>query len=234
MIRSLGRLTPDNFDHIAAKPLSAAPPTVPTPATIGTLWFPEFDTPKQTADGSWHLPFVKEIKSPARGGHCTCLAAMGQVKLLQAAWQTFYNQGQEGACEGFGHAHAQTLIHGVTYDALLLYDEARKMDGTYPEGEGTTNHSVVRVLEADGIRPQKALVAERNAQADGPAEKLATVHRWTQDTQEVLTALGRPGAWAVPLLNSWGTDYPQVVWLPSETLDFLLREAGEADVVTDL
>ena len=37
---------------------------------------------------------------------------------------------------------------------------------------------------------------------------------------------------AVKLVNSWGADYPNV-WLPYETLDRLLRENGEACLVTD-
>jgi hypothetical protein len=37
---------------------------------------------------------------------------------------------------------------------------------------------------------------------------------------------------AFRLVNSWGRDYP-LVWLPYETMGFLLDQAGEAAVVTD-
>ncbi len=232
-MRALGRNIPDNWDHITAKPLEGIELVKPTPVPIGVNWYTSFDEPVQLHDGSWHLPDAsRENLGTVRGGHCFCLVQMGGVKLLNRPWQVFYNQGQEGACEGFGHAKAQTLEKGVTFDPWFLYDQARMIEGTYPEGEGATNHGVVRVLEGQGAPEQlNEHVATRGA-PDGPAAKVAAV-RWTISVDEVLRALGRPNAHAVPFSNSWGTEYPMVVWMPVPTLDRLLKEEGEADCVTD-
>lgn len=232
-MKPLGRLKPANWDHMRAMPLSEVTLAAPTPVVIGTNWYTGFDTPRQLHDGSWHLPDAsREDIGTVRGGHCTCLVPMGGVQLITPAWWRFYNQGQEGACEGFGHAKAQTIEKGVTFDPWYLYDQARELDGTYPNGEGTTNLSICKVLEAKGAPEQTdEEVATRGAQ-DGTAVQVAAV-RWTIDVDEVLSALGRPNAHAVPLSNSWGEDYPIVVWMPVPTLDRLLKEEGEADVVTD-
>jgi hypothetical protein len=56
---------------------------------------------------------------------------------------------------------------------------------------------------------------------------------WATTAEEVCSALGRPNAQAVPLLNSWGEAYPETVWLPVDTLERLLQEEGEADIVTE-
>ena len=162
---TLGRLVPPDWDHLAAKPLSAAPPTIPKPVALGVSWYTSFDTPQQRRDGSWHVPDAsRERLGKVRGGHCFCLAQMGGVKALELnpGWWTFYNQGPEGACEGFGHGKAQTLEKAVTVDPWFLYDEARRLAGTYPDGEGTTNRTLVKVLETKGAPTQVGPeVAER-------------------------------------------------------------------------
>jgi hypothetical protein len=233
MLGALGRHKPDNWDHLATKPLGAAMPGRPMPVAIGVNWYTSFDNPVQLHDGSWHLPNTTyQDLGTVRGGHCVCLAQMGGVKLLNDAWWRFYNQGQEGACEGFGHAKAQTLEKGVTFDPWFLYDEARRLEGTFPVGEGTTNRAVVRVLEADGAPEQRGPQVATRGAPDGPRARVAAM-RWTISVEEVLAALGRPNAHAVPMSNSWGEDYPLVVWMPVPTLDRLLQEEGEADCVTD-
>jgi hypothetical protein len=232
MSRPLGRLTPPDFEHVAKYPLSAIEMTTFKPVTIGTNWYTSFDTPRQLSDGSWHLPdSSKESLGSIRGGHATALVQMGMVKLLQRAWQIFYNQGPEGACEGFSHAYAQTLEKGVTFDPWFLYDQARKLEGTFPSGEGTTNRSVCSVLQKLGVPTQVRELATRGA-VDGATQHIAT-YRWATTAEEVCNALGRPNANAVPLLSPWGLGYPQPVWLPVATLERLLHEDGEADIVTD-
>jgi|HubBroStandDraft_6_1064221.scaffolds.fasta_scaffold03612_3 hypothetical protein len=236
----LGRNTPSNFDHVTAAPISelAAAP-VDVPVSIGTNWYTSFDAPTQVSDGSWHLPDAKSNLGTVRGGHCTVLAPMGYFKYasptIRASLWRWYNQGQEGACEGFGHAHAQSILRaGACFDAFWLYDQARKREGTYPSGEGTTNRAVCEVLEQIGLRQSTAPVAEREVD-DGPVETSLGISAvaWATTAEEVCNALGRPNAQAVPLLNSWGEDYPETVWLPVDTLDRLLQEEGEADVVTE-
>jgi hypothetical protein len=38
---------------------------------------------------------------------------------------------------------------------------------------------------------------------------------------------------AVPVLNSWGPDYPHRVWMPDDVLDVLMKQEGEAAIPTD-
>jgi hypothetical protein len=237
MANPLGRLTPENFDHVTAKPLSEVTLVTARPVCIGINWYTAFDSPVQLADGSWHLPdSAKANLGTVRGGHCVCLVpSAGGVASVVAHpfWQTFYNQGQEGACEGFAHAKAQTLEKGVTFDPWFLYDEARKLEGSFPDGEGTTNRSVCTVLERQGAPEQVGPTVATRGAKDSTIAKIATV-RWTQKVDEVLSALGRPNAFAVPVSNSWGIDYPAIVWLPVTTLARLLAEEGEADCCTDV
>jgi hypothetical protein len=233
MAGALGRIKPRNWDHLTANPLSEAPPSFPTPVTIGINWYTSFDAPVQLHDGSWHLRNAnRENLGTIRGGHCVCIPQMGGVRSITVNWQEFYDQGQEGACEGFGHAKSQSLTKRTTFDPWFLYDEARVLEGTYPEGEGTTNHSVARVLAAKGAPEQVGQRVATRGAPDGPVEKIQAV-RWTINVEEVLKALARPNAYAVPISNSWGMDYPRVVWMPVSTLDRLLKEEGEADCVTD-
>jgi hypothetical protein len=242
MLGSLGRLTPTDWGHVERSPLSALTPAeqpVDIPVTIGTPWYTGFDTPTQLPDGSWHLPDTATGSlGTIRGGHCTVLAPMGYFRYaspgLRALLWRFYDQGQEGACEGFAHSHAQSILRGgATFDAFWLYDEARKLEGTYPGGEGTTNRAVCEVLENTGERAQEGEAVCTREAGDGAPVPAISVFRWATTAEEVCSALGRPNALAVPLLNSWGTEYPEVVWLPVDTLERLLREEGEADVVSE-
>jgi hypothetical protein len=39
---------------------------------------------------------------------------------------------------------------------------------------------------------------------------------------------------ALPILNSWGRDFPRKVWLPDDTAErIIFKEDGEAVVLTD-
>ncbi len=58
-------------------------------------------------------------------------------------------------------------------------------------------------------------------------------NRWARRVEDVLQALGTPERDYVTLLNSWGKEYPHLVRMPAEVLDRLLREDGEAGLVTD-
>lgn len=232
MLGALGHITPDNFDHVKGLGIESEL-VVPKPVAIGVNWYTSFDSPSQLRDGSYHLPDAsKQPLGSIRGGHCVCLVPMGGVKLLEQSlhWWRFYDQGPEGACEPFGHCKCVTLEKGFTVDPWPLYDEARKIEGTFPNGEGTTNTATVQAMQQNGVARQTAEVATRGLK-DGAVERIAGV-RWTKDVQEVLNALGRPGAAAVPVSNNWGEGYPLVVWLPVSTLERLLSEEGEADSTT--
>lgn len=237
----LGRIAPPDYDHVEKFALAALPPEeqpVHVPVSIGVNWHTSFDTPVLGSDGKYRLP--SSNLGTVRGGHCTCLepapdpSQPGQEQDTEQ-WWAFYNQGKEGACEGFGHSRALSILRRSTFDAFWLYDQARKLEGTYPEGEGTSNRAVCEVLRTIGIRTQAGTFASRSETEDGQAELAEGIaaYRWATTADEVLAALGRPGEEEIPLLNSWGTAYPKVVYLPAETLERLLKEGGEADVVTE-
>jgi hypothetical protein len=228
--RPLGRLTPAHYDHVEKYPLELAVETPKVqPVAPGFNWYTAFDNPTKGRDGKYYLPSKR--LGTIRGGHCVCLAP-DQGRDTEA-WHKFYDQGQEGACEGFGHARRFTLLFGETFDAFHLYDDARRIEATFPEGEGTTNDSICQALRKWGIHTQGGSVAHRAAGA-GSAHPLAVKsYRWAKTAGEILTVLGLTSGTAIPLLNSWGDDYPEVVYLPPETLERLMREGGECDVLTD-
>ena len=63
-----------------------------------------------------------------------------------------------------------------------------------------------------------------------------SVFRWAQSVDDVHAVLGNPRAdelGAVPILNSWGADYPARVWMPDDVFDRLMREDGEVAIPTD-
>jgi hypothetical protein len=242
---ALGRNVPPDFDHVAKYPLTALPVEARpkhVPVAIGVNWYDSFDTPIQEADGTVRLPDVAkgEQLGNIRGGHCFCLEpapdpALPNHELDIRAFYAFYDQGQEGACEGFGHARVLSLVYGRTFDAFWLYDDARRAEGSFPEGEGATNRGVLQALVKWGIHYQDGTHALRSAwQAKAPGRyPVVKAYRWATTAQDVLATLGVTNG-DPDLLNSWGPGgYPERVKMPAATLDRLLQEEGEADVITE-
>jgi hypothetical protein len=166
--------------------------------------------------------------------------------------QVFYNQGQEGACVGFGNTRAVTIHkaaptspasdnptgEGEFFDAFWLYDQARQLEGTYPSGEGSTVKAGAEVLLTKGHRLQTGQEVCTRGVGDAEPSLIDGIKaiRWATSLDEVLAALARPGAQAIPFENSWGLAYPSaetsVVWMPVSTFAQLLAEGGEAGVYT--
>jgi len=301
----LGCIIPKDKPHVLASPLSATPGGAPTdvPVVVGFNWYTSFDTPKEI-EGTFHLPDVAkgEDLGSIRGGHCFCFEPMYSVVLDRRPAQVFYNQGQEGACVGFGNSRAITIhkaahpmatptveqveagaraaffqddlgghikgkwtfdtipeggrenyremvraVLGAAlaagevefFDAFWLYDEARRLEGTYPSGEGASVKAGAEVLLEKGHRLQTGQqVCTRDAGDAAPSliDGIKTI-RWATTVEEVLAALARPGAQAIPFENSWGLAYPSaetsVVWMPVATFAQLLAEGGEAGVYVE-
>lgn len=246
----LGCIIPKDKPHLLASPLAATPGGAPTdvPVVVGFNWYDSFDTPKEI-DGTWHLPDVSKGESlgTIRGGHCFCFEPMGAVKLDRTASQVFYNQLNEPACVGFGNSRAVTIHKGLVtgtdepdlFDALWLYDAARQLEGTYPSGEGSTVKAGAEVLLTKGHRLQTRQEVCTRDTGDAEPSLIDGIKaiRWATTVEEVLAALARPGAQAIPFENSWGTAYPSadtsVVWMPVATFAQLLAEGGEAGVYTE-
>lgn len=239
--RPLGRLTPTTFDHVDTYPLSALPRSAQpthTPVVVGINWYTNFDTPlRNKHDGSWSIGAGN--LGTIRGGHCVCLEPAPNTDKRrdgdQLAWYHFYDQGQEGACVGFGSSRMLSLLNRVEYDAFWLYHQAQLRDGQSMPHEGTEVRYALDVLQTLGAVP-----AARHKVTPTPSPKLKpdptagiAAYRWATTVDDILNALGTPGADHVTILNSWGTAYPERVTLPTTVLARLLNESGEAAVVTD-
>jgi hypothetical protein len=123
-------------------------PAKPTPVVIGVNWYVEFDEPEKDAQG--HYWIARDAKlSKVRGGHCVCLKPRGTTD--PDAWWDFYNQGQEGACVGFGSSRMMSQLNRKTYDGFWLYHEAQKIDEWPGEDyDGTSVRAALDILRKVG------------------------------------------------------------------------------------
>lgn len=228
----LGRRPPTDWEHVDKYPLRALPKDErpkDVPSAIGINWYPEFDRPVKGKDGRWRVT-VPSRTSRVRGGHCICVKPPNLNDIY--GWWLFYDQGEEGACVGFGESRMMSLMNRKRYDARWLYKWAQDHDewtDTPPE-EGTSVRAGLDGLRTVGhVRFPRA---RGGWEPVDPAEGIAA-NRWATDIDDWLIALGRPGAEEVPFLNSWGKSYPHIVWMPVEAAERLMREDGEFPIITD-
>jgi len=198
---------------------------------LGIAWYSNFDRPTVGSDGCWWIG--RGDLGRVRGGHAVYLKP--QSLRDATGWWRFYNQGREGACVGFAASRAMTLLNRKRLDARWLWDRSKECDewsDTNPgDDNGTSVRAAMDVLRRVGHVPIYHGVARPVDAAEGIVE-----NRWAQSADEVLACLQSPlyaTLGAVPLLNSWGADYPRAVWLPLEVLDRLIREDGEATMLVD-
>jgi len=246
--KPLGRNERDTDEHLKAYPLRpedvdelVALPTNECVA-IGINWYTGSDEPHKGRDGLYR---IKMRHGELRGGHCLAIEAIGCPD-PERSW-AWYDQGVEGACEGFGHARVVSVKRGgALLDAFWLYDDAQRKEGSYePDGEsadlGATNRGACRALKAWGVHradheyPVGAVpeVIERVPWKEHVQGFGITAYRWARDMDSILKVLGFADANEVPLLNSWGKDgYPHRVYASVDDLDHLIfREDGEASVL---
>lgn len=230
-MNALGRRKPTDWQHVDAYPLRALALTPVAPVVLGIDWYTNFDRPMRT-DGTPYTPGARGLfwigrgsLGKVRGGHCICAKLYG----VGDGWWDFYDQGSEGACVGYGEARMMTLLNRVRYNAPWLYQRAQETDefADTPPAEGTSVRAGLEVLRTQGLaRPAVGSVARI---ADG-----VSAYRWATSWDEVRSTLGLPDSQdGVPLLNSWGRDYPHIVHLTDEAGATLLSQDGEAGVVTD-
>jgi len=224
----LGRRPPSDWQHVDRFPLTASTaPKKPTPVVIGVNWYVEFDKPEQDAQG--HYWIARDAKlSTVRGGHCVCLKPRGTTD--PDGWWDFYNQGQEGACVGFGSSRMMSQLNRKTYDGFWLYHEAKKVDEWPGEDyDGTSVRAALDILRKvghcvkDGTGPTAAAVLGEGIAAN----------RWARSVDDVLSVLGYDGLDFVDVLNSWGRGYPHLTRMPAKVLERLWKEDGEVGIVTD-
>jgi hypothetical protein len=243
--KGLGRRVPSDWNHVEKFPLSALPESAQPvgPVVLGINWYGDFDTPvKKGAD--WFIGLNAQSLGSVRGGHCVCLEPGRNGMKDTVANYRFYNQGHEGACVGFGSSRAMSLLNRQKYYARWLWDHAKMTDewpDTNPgDDNGTSVRAAMDILRLQGHVLWKAKYASedvptRDAHPASLQEGIFAF-RWATSTDDVLKTLENAKATrlgAVPILNSWGSSYPQRVWMPVETLDRLRREEGEIAVITD-
>ena len=244
----LGRFVPDDWRHVERYPITAlAESRRPTrvPVVIGVNWYREMDHPEKDARSGEQF-IVRggaATLTEVRGGHCVCLEPGGEPD--QPAWQVFYDQGKEGACVGFGWSRCMTILNsGQRYAARWLWDRAKETD-EWPEtkpgdNQGTSVRAAAETLVAKGHVDWQDKYADddntERARYKPDVTDGLKVFRWATSVAQVHEALANPRADelnAVPILNSWGEDYPHRVWLPDDVLERLIQEDGEIAIPTD-
>ena len=231
----LGRRVPTDWQHVERYPLTASTtPSKPVPVAIGVNWYSNFDDPVKDARGRWWIG--KGDLGHVRGGHCVCLEpgdpSTGGSEQDIPSWWDFYDQGQEGACVGFGSSRMMSLLNRKRYDARWLWNQAKRVDEWPDTNPGDDNGTSVRAA-MDILRTRGHVLSGGSAVVLGEG---ISANRWAIRTEQVLGALQSPAnerMGAVRILNSWGKSYPHRVWMPLETLQRLLDEDGEATLVTD-
>jgi hypothetical protein len=228
----LDRLIPTDFRHIAKYPLQAAPALYdrPVPVIAGTNWYGWMSEPRyDPSDRRWWIGRGITDWGRVEGGHCYVLKPEGVADLT--SWWSWYDQGVEGKCVGFGCARAMTLVDRVKIDPHRIYTEAQKIDEW--EGEdysGTSVRAGLDILRRDGA------AAVRGRKVGIPTLLHGVkANRWATTVDELYAVLDSPRLerqGAVALLNSWGRGYPHITYLAAERMQRLLDEYGEASCFT--
>ena len=229
MAQPLGRRAPTDWRHVEKFALAAAPEAIVAPIVplaLGINWYTNFDEPQLDGRTYW---IGRGDLGRIRGGHCICVKPPSISD--STGWWSFYDQGSEGACVGFGWSRVMTLLNRQRYDAPLLYTAAQLIDeyADTPPAEGTSVRAGGEVLRTQGA----ARVYRGADQPVDPANGISA-YRWAQSWDEVRQAAGVSDSYdGVPLLNSWGTYYPHIVRITDEAGARVLAEDGEAAVPTD-
>lgn len=223
----LGWVPPKDRDHEKRFALTSLTiPRIPTAVVIGVPWHTNFDNPVRDAINPtiWWIGRSTNL-GPIRGGHCVCLRPPTLTD-LDAAWP-WYDQGQEGACVGFGTSRAASLFNKRLYDAYPLYKAAQKIDPWPGENySGTSVNAGLSILRKNG--PYRT----KNNQTLPYAQDGITSYAWASNVTDVLRSMHSSEPF-VRILNSWGRRYPREVRMPADTLNLLLSMDGEAGVPID-
>lgn len=240
--KPLGRRKPPDFEHVEKYPLSAlSAAAMPSgvPVVIGVDWYSNFDNPQLENDGRHWIG--RGNLGSIRGGHCVVIRGKA---LDLFSWWDFYDQGNEGACVGFGCSRMMSLLNRQRYYARWLWDQSKLTDEWSDTNPGDSNGTSVRaaldILKERGHvfwqpRYQGESWQTRDVRKANPKYGIAA-YRWATNADEVLSVIDNPIAQmlgAVPIFNSWGRDYPHKVWMPAETLQRLIDQDGEVGIVTD-
>ena len=224
-----GWVAPPDREHIEKYPVRVLSllemPSAP-PMTIGIPWYRSFmEDQLVKRDRIW---YIKDASGGVLGGHAICVPS--QWRSDRDAWRKFYNQRDTGECVGYSTSRMMTILNRERYDAPWLYFNAQDNAGQPRDDQaGTYLRSAGEVLRLSGHKEP--------LQKDPQAEQGIAAYRWAQNIDDMRRVLQSPihdKRNAFPLLNSWGMDYPHVVWMPYEVAEqVIFQQDGEAMVVTD-
>lgn len=226
--RPLGRRAPTDWEHVDKYRLRGAPVPPPAgvvPMVLGINWYENFDRPvRDSKSGQYWIGLGNWGR--IRGGHAICARPIRIID--NTDWWKFYDQGDEGACVGFSVSRMMTLMKRIRFDGEWLYNQAQLVDewDDTPPQEGTSVRAGFDVLRKKG----PLIVRSGRSQSQPTFSFRISANRWAVTADEVLRTLGYSKMGAIPLLNSWGKNYPHIVWLPAEGVSRLLDEDGEAAV----
>jgi hypothetical protein len=238
----LKRYVPKDFEHVEKHPLTKRnieTITKPAPVSVGVNWYSLFDNPVKQSNGQWWIKGTN--LGYIRGGHCVC---MPHVDDEPYTWYTFYNQGMEGACVGFGTSRMMSILNRKKYNARWAWDMAKSIDewnDTNPgDDEGTSVRAAMDIYRLRGHVPWASSMTnltwqQRDALTPISAEGIIS-NKWATNIDDLFSVLQNETykkVGAIPFFNSWGKAYPRKVWVPCETWDRLLREDGEFTMVLD-
>lgn len=227
-----GCLPPPDNRHIQKYPLAArlaiGEPII-GPMVAGMLWRESFSKPEKRADGTYWIG----VGSPsgwgnAIGGHAICLIPEN-TRDIKDGWQR-YNQGNTSQCVAYASNRMQAINNRTKNLAPEpFYARCKELDGF--AGDGTYIRVAMDVLRKEGAWRTNVYGMTKLYPNQGISE-----NRWATSPDEILTVLGASGTGRVAIVNSWGMSYPHVVYMPIESVAYLMsnpREYFEATIVTD-
>lgn len=116
------------------------------------------------------------------------VARVEKALALPYQYRSKYDQGQEGACVGFGSSWMSSIHNRVFYDARWLYHEAQFVDewGDTPPEEGTSVRAGMDILRKVGHRR-----IYRGKTLDANLKEGILENRWATTVDEMRTAISQ-------------------------------------------
>lgn len=116
------------------------------------------------------------------------VAKVEKTLALPYQYRVKYDQGQEGACVGFGSSWMSSIHNRVFYDARWLYHEAQLIDewGDTPPEEGTSVRAGMDILRKIGHRR-----IYRGKALDANLKEGILENRWATTVDEMRTAISQ-------------------------------------------
>lgn len=199
------------------------------PMVAGMYWRESFSKPERLPDGTWWIGRDKPSTWGRNlGGHAVCLIPEGG-RDIKDGWQN-YNQGQTSQCVAYASNRMQAINNRTkNLTPPPFYARCKELDGF--TGDGTYIRVAMDVLRNEGAWRTNVYGVTKLYANQGIAE-----NRWATSPDEILTVLGAEATGRVGILNSWGMSFPHVVYMPVESVAWMLADANsyfEATIVTD-